>query len=123
MAITRQKTDSLVGVNLAAAAKDIESNNIDPKKNTEGMGGNTVKKPNFFQTTLEELKMVKWPTWKYVYKWASIILLFTLVMSVSLGAFDKLFTTGVKFVDCTSVVGKKQSIGECGTEFWTNLIN
>jgi preprotein translocase SecE subunit len=123
MAITRQKTDSLVEANLNVAAKDIDPNNLDSNKKVEITGQNSVKKPNFLQTTIEELKLVKWPTWQYVYKWSSIILLFTFVMSIGLGFFDKFFTTGVKFVDCTSIVGKKQTVGECGTQFWADLTN
>lgn len=123
MAITRQKTDSLSEVKLNVAAKDIDPNNLDSNKNVEAVAKNSAKKPNFFQTTLEELKLVNWPTWNYVYRWSGTIILFTFVVSISLGFFDKFFTTGVKFVDCTSVVGKKQNVAECGTQFWTDFIN
>jgi preprotein translocase SecE subunit len=121
MAITRQKTDSLVEANIAGKSKNIEPKPLDSKPNSLPKVEKKERKPGFLKTTLEELKLVQWPTWKYVYKWSSIILLFTFVMSISLGLFDRIFTDGVKFVDCTSPAGQKRNVGDCGKDFWTNL--
>ena len=121
MAITRVKTDSLVAVDLASTSKDVEKTSTEPKKKDSGKPLEKEKKPGFIATTIEELKLVQWPTWRYVYRWSAVILLFTLVVAILLGSFDGLVTNGIRFVDCTSSVGKKQDLPECGKEFWQNL--
>ena len=121
MAITRQKTDSLVETNIGGTSSEVEPKNIEPKKSVSTKTVSQERKPGFLKTTLEELKLVYWPSMSYVYKWSAIILVFTFVMAIGLGLFDRVFTDGVKFINCTSPSGEKQSVSECGKTFWSNL--
>jgi hypothetical protein len=70
MAITRVNTDSLVEVDLASTSKNIEKTPSEPKKTSAEKVAGKEKKPGFLATTIEELKLVQWPKWKYNLKMA-----------------------------------------------------
>ncbi len=118
MAITRNKKDSLVDVALTAdKVLGDDKKSIGNKLGTQiNKPYKEAKKPGFIKTTIEELRKVNWPGLSYVLRWSSIIILFTVLVSLSLGLFDHIFTGGMKFVDCTSPSGRKQTVQSCGQE-------
>jgi preprotein translocase SecE subunit len=124
MAITRNKSDSLVDAQLT------ENVVVDIKPGTTGMkddqpdpikNGKKPKKPGFIKTTIDELKKVEWPKFDYVVRWSGIIIMFTIVIAIALGFFDHLFTGSIKFVDCTSPAGQNQPLQKCSEDLATYL--
>jgi preprotein translocase SecE subunit len=124
MAITRNKKDSLVDTQMS------ENVVVDIKPGTTGLkeeqpdtpkAEKNQKKPGFIRTTIEELKKVQWPSFSYVIRWSGIIIMFTVVISLSLGFFDHLFTGSIKFVDCSSPIGQNQPLQKCGENLVTYL--
>lgn len=116
MAITRKNDTSLVETKLNSDIKvePLEEGKI-PQKSKK------IKKPTFLSTTIDELKLVEWPSLKYISRWASVIILFTIVLSLFMGAIDHIFTTGIKFVDCTSPQSGNRTLVECSGELLTNI--
>jgi preprotein translocase SecE subunit len=132
MAVTRRKTDNLVETDLSGKLiEDIKkTSNQETQKKAETKeklknlkkADKADKQPGFLATTVQELKKANWPTFRYTYSWSLVIVLFTVVVSVSLGLFDHSFTNGIKFVDCTSTQGRNQPIQTCGREFGENIL-
>jgi len=117
MAITRTKKDSLVETKLSEkVVSDIKTATTEPAEKKVETKAVKIKKPGFIASTIDELKKVQWPTLQFVLRWSGVIILFTFVMSMSLGFFDHAFTGSIKFVDCTSPQGRNQSVQSCGTE-------
>jgi preprotein translocase SecE subunit len=120
MAITRKIDNSLVDTNLVTDSK------IQPldEKNTEKKVAKTApksKKPNFISTTIEELRLVEWPNLAYIWRWASVIIIFTFFLSIFMGGLDHILANSIKFVDCSSPQSGKRTVGECVGEFAKNI--
>ncbi len=96
MAISRSKKDAIVDA-------QIDKKNVETKKSTEVIK-KQEKKPGFFRSTVAELKKVEWPTWKYTSRWSAVIVMFTVAISLFLGLVDNVFTSGFKFVGCTTEI-------------------
>lgn len=75
------------------------------------------KKKGFLATTWQELTKVSWPKPGYIFKWSLIIILFTSLFSLVLGAFDQVFSNSISFVDCSSSKGRNQPLNDCWSEF------
>ena len=81
-----------------------------------------MKKTGFLGGVANELKLVEWPSFKYVVGWSSTIILFTALIGSVLGFTDYYFESGVKFVDCTSPNGSKnQSVQDCVKDLTSDL--
>jgi preprotein translocase SecE subunit len=123
MAIIRTKQDSLSATKLAEATSGGKPNQDEEKlANAQKSKGETAKKKgnfltNFIATTFEELKKSQWPSFSYVARWGSVIIIFTAIFSLVLGFFDNTFNSGIRFVDCTSTKSRNQSLNSCTTEF------
>jgi preprotein translocase SecE subunit len=124
MAITNRKTNNLVETQLIdkkmedikqSLQTDLASQPKQPELSTKPK--RKEKKPSFLATTWEEVKKVNWPTLQYTLGWSVTIILFTAIMSISLGFFDHVFTGSIKFVNCTSPQNEAKSIGECSQNF------
>ncbi|MEM1312756.1 MAG: preprotein translocase subunit SecE [Patescibacteria group bacterium] len=123
MAITRSKKNSLADTQVSeSVAVDVKSGGSEKKNTSPDVDlkiAKVSKKPRLFQSIVEELRKVRWPGPKYVLRWSGIIIMFTAVISLSLGFFDHLFTGGIKFVDCSSEIGQNQPLQRCSE----NLVN
>jgi len=120
MAITRKSDSSLVDSDLISEVKiqplsDKNEQTLDKKSSQK------VKKPSFISTTIEELKLVEWPNLDYIWRWASVIIVFTFILAVFMGGIDNIFSGGIKFVDCSSPQSGKRTTQECSQEFVKNL--
>ena len=120
MAITRNQA-TLVDTQLNSTAQMLDKNNdtdTDFKKRKSGFIGSTV----------DELKRVSWPTFRYVINWSCVIICFSALFAVSLGFFDHIFTGGIKFVDCTSTgykneqTDKQKKFNECSQQFGEYIV-
>jgi preprotein translocase SecE subunit len=122
MAITRNQA-TLVDTQLNSNAQ-----NVDSKENGEIIDRKNTSKTGFIGSTIDELKKVTWPTFRYVLNWSAVIICFTALFAVSLGLFDHIFTGGVKFVDCTSTgfkneqTDKQKKVGECTQQFGNYVV-
>lgn len=94
MAIARSKKDAIVDAQIDK--KDIKT------KGGKDLPKKVEKKKGFIASTIDELKKVEWPTWNYTVRWTSVIIVFTIAISLFLGFVDNVFTGGLKFVDCTT---------------------
>lgn len=120
MPISRTKKDSLVESQLSGKViSDIKEESPKPevKETVAEKKVKVEKKPGFLRTTFEELRKVDWPSFGYVVRWSSVIILFTIFVALFLGFFDHIFTGTVKFIDCTSIEGRNQNVRDCGVEF------
>lgn len=121
MAITHNKKDSLVetqiGNTLVSGNNPLSKEPDITVKSKNNQTKQEVLKPSFFRTTIEELKKVEWPKFGYVLRWAGVIVVFSIVIALTLGFFDHVFTASIKFVDCTSPTGKNQPLKDCTREF------
>ena len=115
MAITRRNDTSLVETKLVSDIK------VEPLEEKIQAKPPKTKKPTFISTTIDELKLVEWPNLKYITRWAGVIILFTIVLSLFMGGIDHIFTTGIKFVDCSSPQSGKRNLAECSTELIKNI--
>ncbi|NJL96923.1 preprotein translocase subunit SecE [Candidatus Gracilibacteria bacterium] len=118
MAVIKTKEDSLV------EAKDLKNDNLNLAKEPKvEVDESKEKKKSFLATTIEELKKAEWPGIKYVLNWSLVIVLFTAIFAVSLGLIDNVFNSGLKFIDCTSVISdsndanSSQVISDCSKDF------
>jgi len=116
MAITRKNDSSLVETKLTT---DIKVEPLEDKKPLNKP--KKTKKPTFISTTIDELKLVEWPNLKYVSRWAVVIILFTITLSLFMGGIDHIFTTAIKFVDCSSPQSGNRSLSECSNELVVNI--
>jgi preprotein translocase SecE subunit len=114
MAIINQNKSSLtntkIGDNIATSGS-----------NKEAMIPDQMKKKSFLASVITELKLVKWPGLRYVLNWSVLVICFTAVFSLILGASDHVFETGINFVSCSSAKGKARDLGTCSTEFAKRL--
>lgn len=120
MAITRKSESSLVDSELISEVKTqpLEKNEKIIAKNPKM---EKTKKPSFISTTIEELKLVEWPNLSYIWRWASVIIAFTIILAIFMGGIDHIFSGGIKFVDCSSPQSGKRTALECSQEFFKNL--
>lgn len=98
MAISRSKKDAIVDAQIDSKAVETKSSPEEIKKQE--------KKPGFLASTIAELKKVEWPSRQYTVRWATVIIIFTAGISLFLGAVDGVFTSGLKFVDCTTEISQ-----------------
>lgn len=118
MAVVRTKQDSFVTTKIEEKSgfggKSEVVKKPESKKVVKTKGGNFLF--NFIASTWAELRKSEWPTFKYVTKWGSVIIIFTAIFSVSLGFFDNTFNSAIRFVDCTSPKSRAQDVSKCTTE-------
>ncbi len=83
----------------------------------------STKKKGFFRTTFEELLKVDWPSAEKTINWSIMVFLFTVIISITLGFFDHIFSAGIGFVECTSpqARGNSTTFDQCGLELADNL--
>lgn len=120
MAISASKKGNLVETVLVQTSKN-EPKNIPSNDDIKKDDVQITKKRGFLATTINELKLTSWPSFGYVVRWSIIIILFTALFAVVIGFFDNVFTSGIKFVECTSDEGRSRNVGECGNDFLKNL--
>jgi len=81
-----------------------------------------TKKSGFLGKTWAELRLVEWPTAKYVAGWSLTIVLFTGLIGSVMGFTDYYFESGIQFIDCTSPNGSKnKSTQDCLKDLTTSL--
>lgn len=114
MAIINQNKSSLINTNIG---DNITTNG----GNKESIIPNQAKKRSFLGSVIDELKKVQWPGFRYVINWSVLVICFTAVFSLILGASDHVFETGINFVSCSSAKGKARDLGTCSTEFAKKL--
>ena len=84
-----------------------------------------TKKKGFIASTIAELRLVQWPSLKYTLTWATIVLLFTLILTVFIGGVDKLFTGVFQYTSCTAKYykgGGGSDYNQCARELGQSLI-
>jgi len=122
MAITRKvNEESTVDTVITSAGggkpiSDVKSKQDDQKVSKTERKEIKAKKVGFVASTIDEMKKMEWPGYKYILKWSGLVILFTFIFSMFLGSVDHLFGTMVKVVDCTSPEAKNKKITECGDE-------
>lgn len=118
--ITRKRVDTQI---TDLSGKEVDKSLNDAVKKNSPKNPKKAKKRGFLATTWDELMKVEWPTLGYTFRWSVVILLFTGIMAVSLGFFDNVFTSGIRFVDCTSPQsqGNSRTVQECGDELLRNI--
>jgi len=123
MAISSSKKGNLVETVLVETSKK-DNNSPEPKvTNPENERVQVEKKRGFLASTIDELKLTRWPSFGYVLRWSLVIILFTGLFAVVIGFFDNVFTSGIKFVDCSSPQGRNRPLAECRDDFLKNLTN
>ena len=81
-----------------------------------------TRKQSFLGKTIAELRLVEWPTAKYVAGWSLTIVLFTGLIGTVMGFTDYYFESGIQFIDCTSPNGSKnKSTQDCLKDLTTSL--
>ncbi len=124
MAITKKNTNSLIETGIGT---EITAGKVVTDVKPSGPAGKipsvdkAEKKSGFIKNNIEELKKVEWPSVGYFLRWAGVIVLFTGIFSLILGSVDTVFSSALKYVDCTSSQGKNQDLKTCGGEFVQNL--
>jgi preprotein translocase SecE subunit len=84
-----------------------------------------TKKKGFLASTIAELRLVQWPSFKYTLTWATIVVLFTLILIVFVGGVDKLFSGVFQYTTCTAKYykgGGGSDYGQCARELGQSLI-
>jgi preprotein translocase SecE subunit len=114
MAIINQNKTSLINTNIG-------DNITTSGGNKEAKIPDQIKKRSFLGSVIDELKKVEWPGIRYVFQWSVLVICFTAVFSLILGASDHVFETGINFVSCSSAKGKARDLGTCSTEFAKKL--
>lgn len=118
MAITRNKKDSFVQIDTSTKqVADIIPPKAGDKPDNKPSAQEKKVKTGFWATTIAEIAKVEWPTWQYVSRWASIIIIFTALISSFLGFFDHIFVGGIKYIECTSQTSDV-NYSECGDKFF-----
>lgn len=106
MAVIRKKEQS-DGL-LDSSVKGKEYGKIEIVKPLEGSKKDDKqppkKKKGFLKSTKDELKKVDWPGFKYVVSWGAVVVLFATGLALFLGLFDHVFSSGMKYVDCTATM-------------------
>lgn len=112
------KEDSQAIVETVAKV-ETKSEKVTPKTTTKVK---KTKKSGFLGKTLAELRLVEWPTAKYVAGWSLTIVLFTGLIGSVMGFTDYYFESGIQFIDCTSPNGSKnKSTQDCLKDLTTSL--
>jgi preprotein translocase SecE subunit len=112
---------------MAAEPKEIETqkkttSEVKKTEKIKPVKQKNMKKTGFIGGVINELKLVEWPSFKYVAGWSTTIILFTALIGSVLGFTDYYFESGVKFVDCTSPNGSKnQSLQDCAKDLTSDL--
>ncbi len=114
MAIINQNKSSLINTNIG-------ENITTSGGNKEAQIPNQAKNKNFVTSVINELRKVQWPGLRYVINWSVLVVCFTAIFSLILGASDHVFETGINFVSCSSIKGKGRDLGTCTTEFAKKL--
>ncbi len=101
-----------------AKSKNLDGIKTESKILPENKQTEKSKRIGFFRSTLDELRQVEWPTFKQTMSWAMVTIIFTIMLSLTLGFFDHVFAAGINFVDCTSPRGRGESttIAQCSRE-------
>lgn len=123
MAISSSKKGNLVDTVLVETSnkeKKVPETKVDSPENERIQ---IEKKRGFLASTIDELKLTRWPSFGYVARWSVVIILFTALFAIVIGFFDNVFTASIKFVDCTSAEGRNRPLNECGDDFLKNLTN
>jgi preprotein translocase SecE subunit len=113
MAISRSKSSSI-------AETLIDKPDLKPLKK-----GDSIKKvkktKGLLASTIEELKKVDWPDFVYVIRWSVVTIIFTAFISLFLGYPDRVFTAGLKLVDCTKPLASENAesglLKNCSQDF------
>lgn len=124
MAVVRSVKDSLVTTqieNSQGFGKNDSSKESKASKKLENKQIRGFFLWTFIATTIEELRKSYWPSFGYVVRWSVIIVIFTGIFSVSLGFFDNVFNSGVRFIDCTSAKSRNQNLQDCSRELAQKL--
>jgi preprotein translocase SecE subunit len=90
---------------------------------TETVSNIQPKKVGFIRSSFQELKLVKWPTFKHVLYWSFMVVLFTTVFSSVLGVTDHILDSGTTFIECTSSKGKARDLPTCSSELLKNIFS
>lgn len=53
---------------------------------------------NYLRDTLSELKQVSWPTQTQAFLYTGLVIVISVFVSLFLGAFDFVFTTGIELI-------------------------
>lgn len=103
--------------------KPLDGIKTTPKPSTKVEKTDKAKKVGFLKSTLEELKKVDWPGFQKTINWSVIVIIFTFLISVTLGLVDHIFSASINFVDCTSPQGRGNSttLEECGLDLANEL--
>ncbi len=65
------------------------------------------KKVGFLGSTIIELKKVQWPSLRYTTSWSAVVLVFTIVLSMVMGLFDKVFQDSVEYIQCRTTTSSE----------------
>jgi preprotein translocase SecE subunit len=96
----------------------------------KGLPKKLEKKQGFIASTIEEMKKVEWPSFKYTVNWSVIIVIFTTFFALSIGLIDHVFDSGLKYVQCTANITTAASndkdennnrFKDCGTDLVKNI--
>ena len=125
---TNLSPDSLVNNEITNELKR-ENSKQNPKNDSKldldsVFNPNATKKAGFLKSTTKELIKTEWPTLGYVLKWSSVIVLFTAIFALSVGAIDNVFDATVKYTTCiapSSTGGKGQEGSQCRDNLVKNL--
>jgi preprotein translocase SecE subunit len=116
MAITQSNKGSL----LEQASKVIDSAQLENKSPNTIKSSDGSPKSGFLATTMQELKLVEWPSFGYVVKWSLVIIVFTLVLSLFIYNIDRVFKGGLEFFNCHS---GNETAKNCLKEYGQSLVN
>ncbi|MBC7472481.1 MAG: preprotein translocase subunit SecE [candidate division SR1 bacterium] len=97
MAIRQTKANTLGQTELTE--KQVEQKN---SSSDRSLPKKLEKKPGFLASTIEEMKKVEWPSFKYTVNWSVIIIIFTTFFALSIGLIDHVFDSSLKYVQCTA---------------------
>ncbi|GEM_PF-1253746 len=102
----------------SSKSKNLDGVKVGTRTVSDSEKAQKPKKMSFLSSTICELKRVEWPTFKQTMSWAAVTIVFTIMISLTLGFFDHVFAAGINFIDCTSPRGRGESttIAQCGRE-------
>ena len=126
MAITRTK-ESLADIQIGEnATQGSGKTPLNPLPKDKIVSSKPIKKRGFLATTIDELRKVNWPTFRYTITWSVIVLIFTVFMSIFMGYFDHLFKNSITYVQCTAtynIEGDKaeKDLHSCNNEYVDTL--
>jgi preprotein translocase SecE subunit len=127
MAIRQKKANTLGQTELIGKQDKHKTSSTDSDKN---LPKKLEKKRGFIASTIDEMKKVEWPSFKYTSNWAVIIVIFTTFFSLTIGLIDHVFDSGLKYVQCTANITTNASsdkdennnrFKDCGTDLVKNI--